>query len=147
MNGNNRYQQGNRNTRYQQNSRYQNGFQQPRQLSRRELLELDLRDLERELAKIDSEIDGIGTKSQLLVAARQSHMQSAPLAIAQVALSSLGMKYLPPVARLWYTKYQGYNRAEEALRFRTAELWEKRNGLNLQIEQVQTEIELLQFQP
>ena len=146
MNGNRYQQTGNQNTRSQQN-RYQNGFQQPRQLSRRELLDLDVHDLERELSKIDSEIDGIGTKSQLLVTARETHMQVAPLAIAQVALSTLGMKYLPPVARLWYTKYQGYNRAEEALRFRTAELWEKRNGLNLQIEQVQTEIELLQFQP
>ena len=146
MNGNRYQQTGNQNTRSQQN-RYQNGFQQPRQLSRRELLDLDVHDLERELSKIDSEIDGIGTKSQLLVTARETHMQVAPLAIAQVALSTLGMKYLPPVARLWYTKYQGYNRAEEALKFRCAELWEKRNSLNLQIEQVKVEIELLQFQP
>ena len=141
MNGNNRYQQNH----YQQNSRYQ---QQNRyQSSRKELLERDLRYLERDLAALDTQIDALGEKGRLLEAAKNAHLASIPFAIAQVALSTLGVRYLPPVARTWHYKHQQYFQAEEQLKQYGVTLYTKRNALVAQIEQIQIQIEMLQYQP
>lgn len=134
MNGNNRYQQNHhqQNNRYQQQNRYQS--------SRKELLERDLRYLERDLAALDTQIDALGEKGRLLEAAKNAHL-------ASVALSTLGVRYLPPVARTWHYKHQQYLQAEEQLKQYGVTLYTKRNTLVAQIEQIQIQIEMLQYQP
>src|ERR1700730_11076221 len=82
------------------------------QYSRKDSLERDLRYLERDLVALDVQIDALGDKGRALETAKKAHMGSIPFAIAQVALSTLGVKFLPPVARTWYYKHQQYIRME-----------------------------------
>jgi len=136
----------------QNNNRYQNNrYQQQQgnrfQPSRKELLERDLRYMERDLAALDVQIDTLGDKGRALEAAKKAHMGSMPFAIAQVALSTLGVKFLPPVARTWYYKHQQYLRMEENLKQYAILLYTKRNALAAQIEQIEIQISMLQFHP
>ncbi len=142
------------NQRYNQQNNYQNSTHNRSQYShsrdqafRREQLERELDWLERNLASLDAQIDAIGEKDKLLEAAKNAHIQSVPWAIAQVALSTLGVRHLPPVARTWHYKYQQYLRAEEALKQHAVTLYYKREALIAQIEQIQIKIDMLQFQP
>jgi hypothetical protein len=130
----------------QNNNRYQqqgNRFQ----YSRKDSLERDLRYLERDLVTLDIQIDALGDKGRALESAKNAHMGAIPFAIAQVALSTLGVKFLPPVARTWHYKYHQYLRMEENLKQYAITLFTKRNALTAQIEQIETQIEMLQFHP
>jgi hypothetical protein len=129
---------------FQQN-RYQ--YQNRAQSSQKETLQRELRYLERDLVALDAQIDALGEKGRLLEAAKAAHMQSIPLAIAQVALSTLGVRFLPPAARSWHYKHQQYLRSEEQLRQYAIALFARRNGLVAQIEQLAIQIEMLQYQP
>ncbi len=130
--------QRNGNNRYQQYNRTQ---------ARKDQLERELHWLEHDLLSIDAQIDTLGEKGKLLEDAKNTHMQSIPWAIAQVALSTLGVRYLPPVARSWYFKYQQYLRAEEALKQHAVNLYYKREALASQIEHIEIMIDMLQFEP
>jgi exonuclease VII small subunit len=130
----------------QQNVRYQNNRQQGNQ-SRKYALEAQLRRLESEMVRIDARIDAAYQKGIALEAAKNQHLASASLAIAQVALSTLGVRYLPPVARTWYYKNQEYDRAQEALRLHCIDLNAQREALAIEIEHIQTQLEMLQFYP
>lgn len=127
-----RQQNNNRNWTYydpQQNSRYQNNRQQGNQ-SRKYALEAQLLRLESEMVRIDAAYQ----KGVALEAAKNQHLASIPLAIAQVALSTLGLRHLPPVARTWYYKNQEYDRAQEALRLHCIDLNAQREALVIEIE-------------
>lgn len=127
-------------TRYQQQgTRYQS--------SPKEALERDLRYKESDLAALDVQIDSLKERGEALETAKRAHMGGIPLAIAQVALSTLGVRYLPPVARTWHYKYQQYCRMEENLKQYTITLHTKRNALAAQIEQIEIQISMLQFHP
>jgi hypothetical protein len=139
---NSNYQQHNN---YQQQNRYQQGNRF--QYSRKEALERDLRYLERDLLGLDAQIDALGEKGRMLETAKNAHMGTIPLAIAQIALSTLGVRFLPPVARTWYYKHQQYLRSEENLKQYAVSLCVKRNALTAQIEQIEVQIEMLQYQP
>lgn len=130
-----------------QNGNYGNRSQQYRAPSRKDQLERELRYLENDLVKLDTEIDALGEKCRLLDAAKNAHMASIPFAIAQVALSTIGVKYLPPVARTWYFRHQQYLRTEEALRQHVVTLHYRREALASQIEHIEIMIEMLQYQP
>ena len=110
-------------------------------------LESERRGLKRRLTTIDCKIDALGEKCHLLAAAQHQHQQAIPFAIAQVALSTLGLHFLPPVARTWYNKNQEYLRVKELLRVEALSLWTERNALTLQIQQIDDEIDILQFHP
>lgn len=142
------------NQRYNQQNTYQHGahnrsqYNRSRdQASRKEQLERELHWLERDLTSLDAQIDALDEKGKLLEAAKNTHMQSIPWAIAQVALSTLGVRHLPPVARTWHYKYQQYLRAEEALKQHAVTLHYKREALAAQIEHIEINIDMLQFQP
>ena len=113
-----------------QNNGYRSQYRQydPSQV-RRAQLERDLQYLERDLVKIDSQLDALVKKGELLEQAKATHMRAVPFAIAQVALSTLGVRYLPPVARTWHYKHQQYLRAEESLRQRAVTLHYQREAL------------------
>lgn len=130
-----------------QNGNYGNRSQQYRAPSRKDQLERELRYLENDLIKLDAEIDALGEKGRLLDAAKNAHMASIPFAIAQVALSTIGVKYLPPVARTWYFRHQQYLRTEEALRQHAVTLHYRRETLASQVEHIEIMIEMLQYQP
>jgi hypothetical protein len=130
----------------QQNSnRFQ--YQNRGQSSEKSTLQRELRYLERDLANLDAQIDALGDKGRALEAAKNAHMRAVPFAIGQVALSTLGVRFLPPVARTWHYKYQQYLRSEEQLKQHALSLYAKRNGLVAQIEQIEIQIEMLQYQP
>jgi hypothetical protein len=130
----------------QQNSnRFQ--YQNRAQYSQKETLMRELRYLERDLVALDAQIDALGEKGRALEAAKKAHMQAIPLAIAQVALSTLGVRYLPPTARSWHYKHQQYLRSEELLKQQALSLHARKNGLVAQIEQIEIQIEMLQYQP
>ena len=134
------------NAHFQQRSRSQqqgNRFQ----YSRKDSLERDLRYLERDLVALDVQIDALGDKGRALETAKKAHMGSIPFAIAQVALSTLGVKFLPPVARTWYYKHQQYIRMEENLKQFALSLYTKRNVLCAQMEHIEIQIDMLQFHP
>jgi hypothetical protein len=134
------------NPNFQQRARYQQ--QGTRfQTSPKEALERDLRYKESDLAALDVQIDALGDKGRALVAAKNAHMGAIPFAIAQVALSTLGIKFLPPVARTWYYKHQQYLRMEENLKQYAITLYTRRNALAAQIEQIEIQISMLQFHP
>jgi hypothetical protein len=63
--------------------------------SRKEQLERDLYGLEREMMALDIQIDALHEKGRQLEAAKNAHQAAIPFAIAQVALSTLGVRYLP----------------------------------------------------
>jgi len=111
----------------------------------KEQLERELRYLERDLVSLDVQIDTLREKGMLLDAAKRAHMGGIPLALAQVALSTVGVQFLPPVARTWYYKHQQYLRSEEQLKYHALSLSIKRNALTAQIEQIEIQIEMLQF--
>ncbi|HEU5381615.1 MAG TPA: hypothetical protein VFV38_39845 [Ktedonobacteraceae bacterium] len=132
-----------------QNNHHQNGnrYQQyNRTQSRKDQLERELHWLERDLVILDAQIDALGEKGRVLEAAKNAHMQSFPWAIAQVALSTIGVKHLPPVARTWYFKHQQYLRSEEALKQHAVTLYYKRDALATQIEHTQIMIDVLRFE-
>ena len=127
-------------TRYQQQgTRYQP--------SPKEALERDLRYLERDLAALDVQIDALEAKGRALEAAKNAHMGTVPFAIAQVALSTLGVRFLPPVARTWYYQHQQYLRMANNLKQHAITLHTRRNALAAQIEQIEIQISMLQFHP
>jgi hypothetical protein len=99
--------------------------------SRKEQLERDLYGLEREMMTLDIQIDALHEKGRQLEAAKNTHQASVPFAIAQVALSTLGVRYLPTVARTWHYKHQQYLRAEEQLKQHALSLYTKRNIIAL----------------
>lgn len=134
------------NPNFQQHGRYQqqgNRFQ----YSRKEALERDLRYLERDLVALDVQIDALGERGRALETAKRAHMGEIPFAIGQIALSTFGVRSLPPVARTWYYKHQQYLRAEENLRQYIITLHIRRMTLAAQIEQIGIQIEMLQFHP
>lgn len=114
---------------------------------RKAQLERELRYLERDLVALDVQIDALGRKGQLLDAEKHAHMQRIPGAIAQVALSTLGVRYLPPVARSWYYKHQHLQQADFHLRQHALHLHTRREMLTAQIEQLTIQLEMLQFEP
>ena len=130
----------------QQNRNYRSQYQNRAQYSEQSTLKRELRYRENDLAMLDAQIDALGEKGNALEEAKKAHMQAIPFAIAQVALSTLGVRYLPPVARSWYYKHQQYLRTEEQLKQHALSLHTRRNGLVAQIEQLQTQIEMLQYQ-
>lgn len=132
-----------RNTHRSQNNRYQQG----RQYSRKDALEAQLRRLESDVLKLDARIDAAFQKGIALEAAKNQHMGSIPWAIAQVALSTLGVRYLPPVARTWHYRHQEYLRAEQALRLYCIDLNTQREALVAEIERIQIQLDVLQFHP
>ncbi len=115
--------------------------------ARKDALEAQLRRLESEVVRLDARIDAAFQKGISLEAAKNQHLASIPWAIAQVALSTIGVRYLPPVARTWHYKHQEYLRAEEALRFYCIDLNAQREALVTQIEHIQTQLDVLQFYP
>lgn len=139
--------------RHQQSHQYSNprqSFQQSTSRAtsfRQEQLERELYALERELIALDAQIDALREKGRLLEDAKRAHQASVPFAIAQVALSTLGVRYLPPVARTWHSKNQHYLRAEEQLKQYALTLATRRQALLAQIEYVETQIEMLQYHP
>ncbi len=126
----------------QQNNRNQQGRQ-----SRKYALEAQLRRLESELVRLDARIDAAFQKGIALQAEKNQHMRSVPLAIAQVALSTLGVRYLPPVARTWHYKHQEYLRAEQALRLHCIDLHTQRQALEAEIEHTKIQLDVLQYYP
>lgn len=139
---NQRYHQQNRN--FNSSNHFQSSNRG--QFSRKESLERELHYLERDLAALDTQIDALGEKGRLLEAAKNAHLASIPFAIGQVALSTLGVR-LPPVARSWHYKHQQYLRAEEQLRQHAVTLHARRCALVAQIEQIQIQIDMLQYHP
>lgn len=135
------------NPNFQQRGRYQQQQGTRFQYSRKEALERDLRYMERDLVALDVQIDALGDKGRALETAKNAHMGAIPFAIAQVALSTLGIKFLPPVARTWYYKHQQYLRMEENLKQYAITLSTKRDALAAQIEQIEIQISMLQFHP
>lgn len=133
------------NQRYNQQNHQQN--RNRAQYSERSALQRELRYLERDLANIDAQIDALGERGKLLEADKKAHMQAMPLAIAQVALSTLGVRYLPPVARSWHYKLQQFQRTEEQLRHHALSLHTRRNALVAQMEHIEIQIEMLQYHP
>lgn len=142
----NNQQHSNHQQNYQQNSN-RSQYQNRAQYSEKSALQRELRYKEYDLTQLDVQIDALGEKGRLLEEAKKAHMQSIPLAIAQVALSTLGVRYLPPVARSWYYRHQQYLRTEEQLKQHALSLHTRRNGLVAQIEQIEIQIEMLQYQP
>lgn len=129
------------------NNNYRSAQYQYHAPSRKQQLERDLRYLERDLVNLDAQIDALGAKGRLLEAAKNAHMASIPFAIAQVALSTIGVKYLPPVARTWHFRHQQYLRTEVALQQHAVSLHYKREALATQIEHIEIMIEMEQYQP
>jgi hypothetical protein len=115
--------------------------------SRKEQLERDLYGLEREMMALDIQIDALHEKGRQLEAAKNAHQAAIPFAIAQVALSTLGVRYLPPVARTWHYKHQQYLRTEEQLKQHALSLYTKRNIVTAHMEYIEIHIEMLQYQP
>ncbi len=153
---NRNYHQQNRNQQYgnQQNRNQQYGNQYGNQQygnrsqpSLKEQLERELRQLERDLVALDCEIDALGEKGRLLDCAKSSHMSQVPGAIAQVALSTLGVRFLPPVARTWYYKYEQYRRSEEILKQAALNLHTRRQAICAQMFQTEVQLEQLQYRP
>ena len=136
----------------QQNNGQHNGYRSQyrpydRSQARKDQLERDLQSLERDLVKIDTQLDALVNKGMLLEQAKAAHLRAVPFAIAQVALSTLGVRYLPPVARTWHFKHQQYLRAEEALRQRAVTLHYQREAIETQIEHTQIMIDMVQYEP
>lgn len=142
---NNRNNRSQQNHFQQQSDRSQQGYRF--QSSRKETLERDLRYLERDLIAVDVQIDALQTKSRALADAKNAHLAAIPFAIAQVALSTLGVRFLPPVARTWHYKHQQYLRAEEQLKQYALTLFTRRNVLTAQIEYLTMQLDMLQYQP
>lgn len=134
------------NPNFQQRGRYQQQGTRY-QPSPKEALERDLRYKESDLAALDVQIDALGDKVRALDAAKNAHMGTVPFAIAQVALSTLGVRFLPPVARTWYYQHQQYVRMGNNLKQYAITLHTRRNALAAQIEQIEIQIEMLQFHP
>ena len=130
----------------QQNSNNRFQYQNRAQYSEKSILQRELRYLERDLAALDAQIDALGEKGRALENAKKAHMQAIPFAIAQVALSTLGVRYLPPVARTWHYKYQQFQRSEEQLQQYAISLYTRRSALIAQMEQIEIQIEMLQYQ-
>ncbi|HEU5377588.1 MAG TPA: hypothetical protein VFV38_19365 [Ktedonobacteraceae bacterium] len=130
---------------FNRSNRFQSSARGP--FSRREALERELQYLERDLAALDAQIDALGEKGRLLEAAKNAHLASIPFAIAQVALSTLGVRYLPPVARTWHYQHQQYLRTEEQLKQHAVTFHARRGALVAQMEQIQIQIDMLQYHP
>ena len=124
-----------------------NHTRQSHQYSRKDALEAQLRRLESELVRLDARIDAAFQKGIALETAKKHHLASIPWAIAQVALSTVGVRYLPPVARSWHYKHQEYLRAEERVRLPCLDLHHQREALATEIEHIQIQLDVLQFHP
>lgn len=139
---NNRRSNNQRQQHYQQNR-----YQHSNQFSRLRSLEYERDRLERMLAGLDAEIDVLREKGMLLEAAKQAHMRHIPGAIAQVVLSNIGVGFLPPLARNWQYRHQQYLRTEEQLKHHALSLYTRRNALIAQLQQIEVQIDMLQYQP
>ncbi len=135
--------------RYQQQYQpYQNARSQydRSQESPKQALEREMRDLGRTLSDLDVLIDAQKDKWNELQAAKQRHQQQIPLAVGQVVLSAFGVR-LPPVARTWHYEQHRYTQSENVLRQHAINLATRRAQLVARMEQVQVDLDQLQFHP
>ena len=96
------------------------------------------------IEQVHAKIDALGQKGALLEAEQRAHLQSIPAAIAQVALTTLGVRSLPAVARHWYYKYQRLQEAEFQLRQQAIALHAQLQALVDELELLTIEIDIQQ---
>ena len=80
----------------------------------------------------------------MLKAEQQAHAQAIPSAIAQVVLSTLGVRTLPAAARHWYYKKQRLQDMEMQLRYQAIHLHTQLETLDHEIELLTIEIDIQQ---
>ena len=100
---------------------------------------------EMQIEQVQARIDGLGQRGAMLQAEQQAHMSAIPLGIAQVALSTLGMRALPPIARHWYLKHQRLQEAEQHLRHEALMLYAQLQALTQEIELLNIEIDMQKY--
>src|SRR5262249_32737711 len=129
---NNRYQ----NNGYQQNNRSQNS--DPNRYKRQDL-ERELRQLNRQLTELDGQIDALFFQGQQLETDLQVHTQAIPATIAleigRAVANALHVPFLPPAYRNWHYKRQAMLQAQNRLKYRAIELKFQRDALEQQIGQ------------
>jgi chromosome segregation ATPase len=151
MTQNNRYQNNrNQQNRYQSNGYQQNNrYQQDPNRYRRQDLERELRQLQRRLAELDGQIDGLFFQGQQLEADLQAHNQAIPATIAleigRALANAIRVPFLPPAYRNWHYKREAMLQAQNRLKYRAIELKFQRDALEQQIGQTETDIEILKY--
>jgi len=126
---------------YQQQQQQQSGGSQSSQSQYRSngtLEYLKREKFRRELLieQVHTKIDALGQKGALLEAEQRAHLLSIPGAMAQVLLTTIGVRSLPAAARHWYYKHQRLQEAEMQLRYQAI-------ALHTQLQTLENEIELL----
>lgn len=97
------------------------------------------------LEQVHARIDELGQRGALLQAEQQAHMRSMPLGIAQVALSALGVRALPPIARQWYARQERLQEAEQHLRHEAVRLHAQLQALTQEIQLLDLEIDMQKY--
>lgn len=138
---NNRYQ----NNGYQQNNRYQ---QDPNRYKRQDL-ERELRQLQRQLIMLDGQIDALFFQGQQIEADLQTHnhaiASTIALEIGRALANAIRVPFLPPAYRNWHYRKEALLQAQNRLKYRAIELKYQRDSLEQQIAQTETDIEMLRY--
>lgn len=138
MNHRRQYQQ------HRQSSGFQSYQSQPRPNGTLEYLKREKFRRELLIEQVHTKIDALGQKGALLEAEQRAHRQSIPGAMAQVVLTTLGVRSLPAAARHWYYKHQRLQEAKMQLRHQTIALHAQLHALENEIELLTIEIDMQQ---
>ncbi len=142
---------------YQQNHHYQqsNGYQQNRSQQadpnrwERQNLEREQRQLQQRLSMLDARIDALGAQGAQLEADLVAHHAAIPATIAaevgRAIANAIRLPHLPSAARGWYYKRERMLQLQTNLKHQAITLYYQREALVQQIDQLQTEIELLKY--
>lgn len=139
------------NNRYQQNGPQHDRYQQsdPTRWERQNL-EREQRQLQRQLSMLDAGIDALGAQGAQLEADIRAHDAAIPATVAaevgRALLNTLRLPHLPSAARGWYYKRERMLQIQSHLKHQAITLYYQRESLVQQIEQIQTEIDLLKYQ-
>lgn len=138
MNHHRQYQQ------HTQSSGFRSSQSQPRPNGMLEYLKREKFRRELLIEQVHTNIDALGQRRALLEAEQRAHTQSLPGAIAQVALTTLGVCSLPAAARHWYYKRQRLQEAEMQLHYQAIALHTQLQALENEIELLTIEIDIQQ---
>lgn len=126
-----------------------NGYD--RSQSERMRLKGEMRDARQELARVDIQITDLCISKQQLDAAIAAHQQAIPgvalMEIGRFASKAIGFPFLPPAYRNWYYKNERLCEIKQNLIYQEARLFNRREAINLRIQDLQTDLDLLQTYP
>ncbi len=136
----------------QNNHSQQNGYQRsqsdPHRWERQNL-EREQRQLQRQLTLLDARIDALGAQGVQLEADLVAHQAAIPATVAaevgRAIANAIRLPHLPSAARGWYYKRERMLQIQTHLKHQAITLFYQREALAQQIEQLQIEIELLQY--